>query len=158
MQNTQRQFDRTASEAILEYQYLDAITNYNVIVGIRNDGERIKSILETSELCLYYNKHTKKYYLDTETLYKFNNAECMYQHYYLLTLLMLSYLKDDGYDFNFIKRKLSDSEVVKDIRQKHKHKFFVDSIGDCMEHINLNCLLVEYLCKFNINGLIEELD
>ena len=59
MQNTERQFDRTSFEAMLEHQYLDAITNYNVIVGIRNDGERTKSILETSEICLYYNKHTK---------------------------------------------------------------------------------------------------
>jgi hypothetical protein len=158
MKNTQRQFNKTTFNAILQNSYLDAITNYNVIVGIQNDGERTKSILETSELCLYYNKHTKKYCLDIETLYKFSNAEYMYQHYYLLTLLMLYYLKDDGYDFSFIKRNLSDSEVVKDIKQKYKHKLFADSIGDCMEHTNLNCLLVEYLCKFNINGLIEELD
>ena len=154
MYNIQKQFN----EALLQNSYLDATRNYILIVGVRNNGERTSSILDTADLCLYYNTKTNKHCLDIDVSYKFADLESMYQHYYLLTLLMIYYLKEDGFRFNLIKQGLSDNMVVSSLKQSYNNTTFADTIGSCMECDNVHCLLMEYFCKFDINGIMEELN
>ena len=154
MHNAHKQFN----EALLQNSYLDATRNYILIIGIRNNGERTSSILDTADLCLYYNTKTNKHCLDIDVSYKFADSKSMYQHYYLLTLLMIYYLKEDGFGFDLIKQGLTDNMVAGSLKHLYNNMTFANVIESCMECDDIYCLLMEYFCKFDINGIMEELN